>query len=278
MLALKNVSKTFGSNRVLASVSFDVRPKDNMCIVGEGGSGKSTLLKLMVRTDDPTTGTVQVDGIDLKRVPPTVLQLYRRRLGISFQEPMLLMHATAEENIALPLELFGVAPAIIKRTTDDLLKRMNLLAKARTLAQELSQSERALVGIARAIVTAPMIVIADEPLLHLDPAQAKIVVDLLKNMHKHGTTLVLFSRSAEVAKAFGARAVHLKDGKTGHERSTEKTPERKQPTKADTHRILEEEKPTAKMVEPLEDEVETTPKTRGNDGKKIRITSIGSGL
>lgn len=277
MLALKNVSKTFGNNRVLAGVSFDVRPKDNLCIVGEGGSGKSTLLKLLVRTDDPTTGTVQVDGIDLKRVPPTVLQLYRRRLGISFQEPMLLMHATAEENIALPLELFGVAPAIIKRTTDDLLKRMNLLPKAKTLAQELSQSERALVGIARAIVTAPMILIADEPLLHLDPMQAKIVVDLLKNMHKHGTTLVLFSRSAEVAKAFGARVVHLKEGKTT-ERAADKTPERKQPAKADTHRILEEEKPAAKMPEPAEEESEIAPKTRGNDGKKIRITSIGSGL
>lgn len=276
MLALKNVSKSFGNNRVLAGVSFDVRPKDNLCIVGDGGSGKSTLLKLMVRTDDPTSGTVQVDGIDLKRVPPTVLQLYRRRLGISFQEPMLLLHATAEENIALPLELFGVAPTIIKRTTDDLLKRMNLSPKAKTLAQDLSQSERALVGIARAIVTAPMIVIADEPLLHLDPTQAKIVVDLLKNMHKHGTTLMLFSRSAEVAKAFGARVVHLKEGETT-ERAAEKAPERKQPTKADTHRILEEEAPAVKVLEP-EEEVESAPKSRGNDGKKIRITSIGSGL
>lgn len=277
MLALRNVAKTYGQNKVLAGISLDIHPKDCLCIVGDGGSGKSTLLKLLVRAEDPTSGSVEVDGIDLRKVPPAILQLYRRRLGIAFQESMLLMHATVEENIALPLELFGAPSSVIKRTTTDLLKRLGLASKANRLAEDLSMSERALVGLARAMITAPMIVIADEPLLHLDETQAAVVTELLRNMHKHGTTLILFSREAATAKLFGARTVHIKDGKLAHA-PKQKEPARSHAVKAaETHRILEETghrshaaaEQLLNMKQPVKQE---------RDGKKIRITSIGSGL
>lgn len=277
MLALRNVVKTYGKNKVLGGISLDIHPKDCVCIVGDGGSGKSTLLKLLVRAEDPTTGTVEVDGIDLRKVPAAILQLYRRRLGIAFQESMLLMHATVEENISLPLELFGAPPSVIKRTAADLMKRLGLLAKAGRLASDLSMSERSLVGVARAMITAPMIVIADEPLLHLDETQAATVTELLRNMHKHGTTLILLSRDAATAKAFGARTIHLKEGKFAHTQKA-KEPERKQAVKAaDTHRILEE---TGHKSHAAAEELLNTPQPQKpeRDGKKIRITSIGSGL
>lgn len=276
MLALKNVTKTYGKNKILTGASFEIRPKDNVCVIGEGSSGKSTLLKLLVRAEDPTSGIVIVDGVDLKNVPPSVLQLYRRRLGVIHQEPLLLAHATVAENIALPLDLFGAPQSIMKRMTDDLMARLGLADKADRIADTLSVSERSLVGIARAIIASPMIIIADEPLLHLDSTQAKAVSELLRTMHKHGTTLILFSRNMETAKAFGARTVQLSEGVI-----TETKPkEAAAPSKAaSTHRILEDTEHQIHSVISAPPKATPAPKAASKkDSKRIRITSIGSGL
>lgn len=268
MLTLKSVAKSFGKKKVLNGVNLHVPPKECLCIVGEGGSGKSTLLKLLIRADDPTSGTVEVDGVNLKAVPAPILQLFRRRLGVIFQEPMLLQHATVAENIALPLELFGVPESVINRNVNDLLKRMNLTDKAHTLAEDLSMSERCMAAIARSIITAPMIVIADEPLMHLDPAQAKVVTELLLNMHKKGTTLIIFSRDEDTAKEFGAKVISLSDGVISGQ------PAPKKMAKTSEHRILEEDE------KPLSSFKEEPRKEKEDDGssKKVKITSIGSGL
>lgn len=275
MLALKNVSKAYGKTRVLSGASFEIRPKDCLCITGAGGSGKSTILKLLVRAEDPTSGTVIVDGVDLKAVPPPILQLYRRRLGIAYQEPMILSHATVAENIALPLELFGAPEPIMHKTTNDLMERLGLTDKANRLAGDLSMSERSLMSIARAIIGTPMILIADEPLLHLDDAQSTIVIELLKNMHKHGTTLVLFSRFEETAASFGARIVHLAEGVLTEERTRQHATSGKA---AGTHRILEETEHRIHSV--MDAPLPSAPpkKSSPKGGKRVRITSIGSGL
>ncbi len=265
MLTLKSVAKTFGKNKVLAGVNLHIPPKECLCIVGEGGSGKSTLLRLLIRADDPTSGSVEVDGVNLKAVPAPILQLFRRRLGVIFQEPMLLKHATVAENIALPLELFGAPTSVINRNVGDLLKRMNLANKANTLATDLSMSERCMVAIARAIITAPMIMIADEPLMHLDPDQVKIVTELLLNMHKKGTTLILFSRNEQTAKEFGAKVIELSNGTISGVSAPKKT------TKIVEHHILEEdEKPLSTFKQAIP--------TPDDGSKKVKITSIGSGL
>lgn len=266
MLTLKSVAKSFGKNKVLNGVNLHVPPKECLCIVGEGGSGKSTLLKLLIRADDPTAGSVEVDGVNLKAVPAPILQLFRRRLGVIFQEPMLLLHATVAENIALPLELYGAPVSVINRNVNDLLKRMKLTDKANTLAENLSMSERCMVAIARAIITAPMIMIADEPLMHLDPAQAKVVTELLLNMHKKGTTLIIFSRDEDTAKEFGAKVIVLNDGVISGQVAPKKM------TKTSEHRILEEDE------KPLSSFKEEPRKEDDGSSKKVKITSIGSGL
>jgi ABC-type ATPase involved in cell division len=270
MLALKNVTQQYGKNRVLAGASLSIGPNDCVCIVGDGGSGKSTILKLLVRAEDPASGTVEVDGIPLLKVPPAVLQLYRRRLGIAFQEPSLLMQSTIAENIALPLEMANVPQDVIVKTVTDLIARLGLQSCATRIAEDCSMSERALAGIARAAVTSPMIVLADEPLQHLDATQAKLVVALFAAMRKRGMTLVLFSRNPQTASVFDARVLALKNGTT-----TSSTAQRSTVSPATTHRILEETegklhavmdaKPARKVGQPKND-------------KKIRITSIGSGL
>lgn len=187
------------------------------------------------------------------------------------------------ENIALPLELFDAPEATVKRNVDDLLKRCGLKAKANVRASELSTSEQSVVAIARSLVAGPMVIVADEPLLHLDDQQKKIVVDLLKAMQQHGTTLIILSRDDATANAFGAKTLTLEGGKLSQ-------PLRKKaitdsPKPADTHRILEQEQSAEQPATPSEatpepeDVVETQEKdTAKSSKKKIRITSIGSNL
>ncbi len=280
MIALKNVTKSSGKNPLFSNLSLRIDPGAALCIVGESGSGKSMLVRLLIRADDPESGTVEVDGVNIRTLPAPILQLYRRRVGVIFQEPILLERATVEENIGLPLELLGAPEALIKRNTADLLKRMNLLSKAALFPSDLSVSERMLMTVARAIITAPMVVLADEPLHNLDARQKKIVTELLTNMQKKGTTIVLFSREAATGHAFGAETLHLKDGKIAKQTEPQ-TVAHKQPM--DAHRILEEsdqpEMITESVEEPAGDDEQVVPvshKKTSTGGKRIRITSIGS--
>ncbi|UPA22982.1 ATP-binding cassette domain-containing protein [Candidatus Peribacteria bacterium] len=277
MIALKNVSKAYGKKAVLTNLSLRIDPGASLCVLGDSASGKTTLMRLLIRADDPDEGSVDVDGVNIRTLPAPILQLYRRRVGVIYQESVLLNHATVEENVGLPLELLGAPEALIRRNTNDLLKRMNLLSKATLFPQDLSVSERSLVCIARAIITAPMVILADEPLQNLDSAQSNIVIELLTNMRKKGTTLAIFSREAAVARAFDATVVHLKNGNTTKQAEPEKAAHKKP---ADAHRLLEEsDEVSAEFSMDIPDGDSIVPvshKKTGGGGKRIRITSIGS--
>ncbi|HVW67214.1 MAG TPA: ATP-binding cassette domain-containing protein [Candidatus Peribacteraceae bacterium] len=280
MIALKNVTKRFGKQTVLENLSLRIDPGNMLCVIGASGSGKTTLLHLLIRATDPTDGTVEVDGVNIRTLPTQILQLYRRRVGVIYQEPLLIESLTVEENVALPLELLGAPEALIKRNTADLLKRLGLSGKAQMLPEHLSLSERALVGIARAIVTSPMVIAADEPFRDLDDKQIETVCEFFRNMQKKGATIVVFSHDASTARALGAQSVQLKDGKISKQ-EVAKAPAKK----ADTHRILEEsdtpEDDLPPPAGPMDDSsarplhVRSMPRVRS--GKSVRITSIGSG-
>ncbi len=277
MIALKNVTKSFGKKQVLQNLSLRMDPGACLSVVGESGSGKSMLMRLLVRADDPDEGGVEVDGVNIRTLPSPILQLYRRRVGVIFQEPILLEHATIAENLGLPLELLNAPEALITRNVSDLLKRLNLLSKAMLFPSDLSVSERCLVCIARALITAPMVIIADEPFQNLDAKQIKIVVELMTNMHKKGTTIVIFSRDASSGKLLGAETLHLKDGKISKQADT---PAEKATHKSvlDTHRILEEPDMELSADFSLDDDLggNISEKHKPEGGKRIRITSIGS--
>ncbi len=277
MIALKNVTKTCGQKEVLSNVSLRIDPGVSLSIVGDSGSGKSMLMRLLIRADDPDTGSVEVDGVNIRTLPSPILQLYRRRVGVVFQDPILLQHATIEENLGLPLELLGAPEALIKRNVNDLLKRLNLLSKAALFPEDISLSERSLVCIARALITAPMVILADEPFHNLDTAQIKMVTELLLNMKKKGTTVVIFSRDAAAGKLLQAETVHMKDGKIGKQAEPEKETQK---APMDTHRILEEFNDELTAEFSLDDTdspaVPVSHKKTGGTGKRIRITSIGS--
>jgi ABC-type ATPase involved in cell division len=276
MIALKNVTKSYDGKSVLSNLSLTIDPGACLCVVGESGSGKTTLMRLMMRAEDPTEGLVEVDGVNIRTLPAPILQLYRRRVGVIFQEPILLEHATIEENLGLPLELLGAPAALITRNTTDLLKRLHLAEKSALFPRDLSFSERSLVAIARALITAPMVIIADEPLHNLDAIQTKIVLELLTNMHKKGTTLVLFSRDNAVAHALKAKTVQIQNGTIAKQPTPEKVTQK---ASMDAHRILEEQESLSSIAGELEDEdapLSVSHKKTGGNGKRIRITSIGS--
>lgn len=268
MIVLKRVSVVRNGKTILKDVNLRIEPKECVCIVGNAGSGKTTLIQLLTKESDPTSGTVEVDGVALTLLPPPILQLFRRKLGIIFQEPGLLSYLTVRENIAFPLELRGTDAALTKKRTTELLKRLGLTTKADLLPEALSQSERALAGIARAFAGNPLILLADEPLQSLDDAQTQAVLDLFAEAKVQGVTIILCTQDPVTADILGARTLVIEKGTI-----TEQSKPREVPAETAQHRIFEEESEKEMSIAL---DLPASPRGRLKEKGKIRITSISS--
>ncbi len=268
MIVFKRVSVVRNGKTMLRDVNLRIEPKECVCITGNAGSGKTILFDLFSKTIDPTSGSVEVDGVALTLLPPPILQLYRRKLGIIFQEPQLLSYLTVRENIAFPLELRGADLNLVKRRTAELLKRLGLTAKADLLPENLSQSERALTGIARAFALNPLILLADEPLQLLDETQTEAVLDLFAEAKAQGVTIILCAGNAVIAEILGARLLTLDKGIV-----TEQAKPRELPVAPPAHRIFEEQPDEKMSIAPA---LPASPRGRLKERGKIRITSISS--
>lgn len=213
MIVLKNVSKTYGKTRVLTDVSFRVEPGEFVCIIGPSGAGKTTLISLLIGAEQPTHGSVEIDGVDLKVVPPPAMQMFRRRIGVVFQDYKLLKNRTVAENVAFPLEVCGVPDPVIRRRVPELLKRMEIDGRAKAFPPELSGGEKTRTAIARAIVHSPLILLADEPTGNLDPHQSMEIIKLLKTIHAEGATVILATHDADLVDTLQMRVIRLEEGK-----------------------------------------------------------------
>lgn len=265
MLVLKNISKTYGRNKVLDSISFRVDPKEFVCITGPSGAGKSTLLHLMIGAELATKGSITVDGVDLRILPPTILQLFRRRIGVVFQDYKLLWNRTVAENVAFPLEVAGASDSAIEQRVKEVLKEMELGRRAHTMANALSGGEKARTAIARAIVHKPIMLFADEPTGNLDPEQTDMVLDLFKQIHKQGTTVILATHEVDIVDALQTRVIRLEEGRMirdsigGYKKGKAAT--KKADTRQGKHKIFAQE---------------DKEKIEKSTAKKVRIISIGS--
>ena len=268
MIVIKRVSVVRKGKTILKDVNLRIEPKECVCILGNSGNGKTVLFELFSKTTDPTSGTVEVDGVALTLLPPSILQLYRRRLGIIFQEPQLLGYLTVRENIAFPLELRGTDAALTKKRTAELLKRLGLTAKADLLPEALSQSERALTGIARAFAGNPLILLADEPLQSLDRRQMEAVLDLFVEAKAQGVTIILCTRDSVTAEILGARTLILDKGIVSEQAQPREL--RSLPASP----TFSEPEPAEKMS--IAHELPASPRGRLKEKGKIRITSISS--
>jgi putative ABC transport system ATP-binding protein len=216
LIELRQVSKTVTSGTepltILHPLTLQIPGGEFVAIVGPSGSGKSTLLGLIAGLDAPTSGSVIIDGVDITRLGEDPLAKLRgEKIGFVFQFFHLIASLTAHENIAVPMEIAGVADA--RRRTEALLEEVGLSGRAHHYPSQLSGGEQQRVALARALANAPPIVLADEPTGNLDSANGRHIMELLRRIHQtRRTTLVLVTHDAELAAMADARMV-MRDGR-----------------------------------------------------------------
>ena len=231
VLETRQLRKSFGEGdaqvEALRGVSLGIGKGEMLAIMGRSGSGKSTLLTLLGGVDVPTSGQVLLEGVDLaKHSDDERTLIRRRRIGFVFQSFNLLPILTAEENVALPLELDGMAPATAREKAAKMLELVGLAKRSGHLPGKLSGGEQQRVAIARALAIEPAIVLADEPTGNLDTANGQRIISVLRELvDQHGQTLVLVTHDPLVA-AVADRVVYLADGLVEREEANRVVPVR----------------------------------------------------
>jgi len=214
MIRVRNVVKQYETVRALDGVDLDVASGEAVALMGASGSGKSTLLHLLGGLDAPTGGAVEVGGLNLEKLGDVELSRFRReRLGFVFQFFHLLPTLSVLENTMLQGRLAGMEEAALRTRANELLDRVGLRSRGHEKPDVLSGGQRQRIALARALMTRPVLLLADEPTGNLDSASSADVLKLLSEMvRENNTTLVMATHSNEAA-AIAGRVVRLKDGK-----------------------------------------------------------------
>ena len=213
MIQFINVTKTYNELKALDNVSFQAAAGEMIFIVGPSGAGKSTILRLLYREEKPTSGQVFVSNVDVSRLPNNQTPILRRRMGVVFQDFKLLPNKTSFENIAYPLFAIGMDHHEIKKRVHGALKVVSLTNKANDFPKTLSGGEKQRIGIARAIVQGPSLLVADEPTGNLDPATSMEIFQLLERVNQRGTTVLVATHNQQMVNQMKKRVVSLHNGK-----------------------------------------------------------------
>jgi len=214
LLRFDNVTKAYpGNPPALAEVSFSVDAGEMLFVTGHSGAGKSTLLRLVHLSERPTRGTVLVNERNLAKVRGGKVALHRRQVGVVFQDHRLLADRSIFDNVALPLLIAGTPGAEVGKRVRAVLDKVGLDGRERALPAQLSTGEQQRVGIARAIVAQPQLLVADEPTGNLDPQLAAEIMQLFASLPALGTTVVIASHDLALVKRMRRRVLVLDHGK-----------------------------------------------------------------
>jgi putative ABC transport system ATP-binding protein len=198
--------------QALRGINVEIERGEFVAVMGASGSGKSTLMNILGCLDTPTRGTYSLDGRDVARAPADDLAEVRNRLiGFVFQNFNLLPRTTAMENVQLPLFYSGVSLREQRARASAALERVGLGDRERHYPAQLSGGQQQRVAIARALVTAPSMLLADEPTGNLDTESSREIMDVLRGLNQEGITIILVTHEADIAK-YAAREILLKDG------------------------------------------------------------------
>ena len=213
MIQLEDVSKRYpGGHDALKGLSLGVETGEMVFVTGHSGAGKSTLLRLIALIDRPTSGQVIVDGQNTRRVTRRKIPAYRRQIGMVFQDHKLLYDRSVFDNVALPLVIAGIGHREAARKVRAALDQVSLLNKENQAPETLSSGEQQRVGIARAIVSRPKLLIADEPTGNLDPDLSLEVMRIFRRFNEVGVTLLIASHDIALIDQLGCRRIELADG------------------------------------------------------------------
>jgi cell division transport system ATP-binding protein len=213
LIEFNRVSMTYQTGTVaLKDVSFKVNKGEFVFIIGRSGAGKSTLVKLLTCEEKPSSGQVLLDNYDVTRIRRSLVPYLRRNIGMVFQDFRLIDTKTVYENVAFAMEIIGCTSKMIKRRVPIVLSIVGLRDKAGAKPGELSGGEQQRVGIARAMVNNPMLILADEPTGNLDPQNSEAVMALLGEINRGGTTVIICSHDREMVDRMQKRVIEINDG------------------------------------------------------------------
>ncbi|MGC8503633.1 MAG: cell division ATP-binding protein FtsE [Acidithiobacillus sp.] len=214
MIRLINVTKHYpGRHHVLREVNLHLRKGEMALLTGPSGAGKSTLLKMLLRLEGVSNGTLMVNGVDLSTLKRRHIPAYRRRIGVVFQDHKLLMDRDLFSNVALTLQVAGLPDRQVQSRVRAALDKVGLGDRLREYPATLSGGEQQRVGIARAIVHTPEILLADEPTGNLDPRLSNEILDLFRDFHHHGTTVLIATHDQGQIDRLGLPVLRLEGGR-----------------------------------------------------------------
>lgn len=214
LLRFESVGKRYaGGQEALRELSFDLDCGEMVFVTGHSGAGKSTLLRLIHLSERPSRGSVLFDGRSLAKLRPREVPYLRRRIGMVFQDHRLLLDRSLFDNVALPLLIAGLARPELDRRVRTALDRVGLLGRERSLPTALSAGEQQRVGIARAIVAQPPLLVADEPTGNLDPQLAEDIMRLFAELPAQGTAVLVASHDLHLVRRMGRRVLVLDHGR-----------------------------------------------------------------
>ncbi|CAM3951382.1 cell division ATP-binding protein FtsE [Mesobacillus thioparans] len=214
MIDMQDVYKTY-SNGIMAAngINVHIDAGEFLYVVGPSGAGKSTFIKMMYREIKPSKGSIIINGVNLAKLKNSKVPLLRRNIGVVFQDFKLLNTLSVYENVAFAMEVIEESPQYIKKRVMETLELVGLKHKARSLPTELSGGEQQRVAIARSIVNAPKVVIADEPTGNLDPDTSWEIMNIFEEINMRGTTIVMATHNKEIVNTIKHRVIAIEDGR-----------------------------------------------------------------
>lgn len=214
IIELKGVSKTYHTGtHALNDVNIKVEKGEFVFVVGASGAGKSTFMKLLMREEKPSAGEIIVNGFKLNKLRRKDIPILRRTMGIVFQDFRLIPNMTVYDNVAFSMHVVGASKQQIRKKVSHVLSVVGLSGKARSKPAELSGGEQQRVGLARALVNNPALIIADEPTGNVDPNMSYEIVEMLTEINKMGTTVLMVTHEHQLVRDFKRRVIMLEQGR-----------------------------------------------------------------